>query len=79
MPHDQDGAMNRFAVLFFTLVNAATAGGAVIPSVVQERAVFYREQSSGAYRTLTYPKKRERGREGEGRERRERVGKRIRM
>eukprot|EP00026_Physarum_polycephalum_P000679 Phypoly_transcript_00680.p1 GENE.Phypoly_transcript_00680~~Phypoly_transcript_00680.p1 ORF type:complete len:1306 (+),score=176.26 Phypoly_transcript_00680:244-4161(+) len=54
MPNDQSGATNRFAVVFFTLVNAATAGGAVIPSVVQERAVFYREQASGSYRTFTY-------------------------
>lgn len=46
--------MNRFAVIFFTLVNAATAGGAVIPSVVQERAVFYREQAAGSYRAITY-------------------------
>lgn len=52
---DQKGAAGRPAVLFFVLVTAATTGGAVIPSVVQERAIFYREQASGAYRSVTYP------------------------
>ena len=69
--NNQDSAEGRFEVIFFSLVNTATAGSAVIASILEERAVFYREYSSGYYRVIAYLKYKKKEEE-EGGERRRR-------
>lgn len=54
LDHDQSGASDRFGLLFFVLIIMGTSANNAVPNVVDGRAVFYREQASGAYRPLSY-------------------------
>lgn len=54
LDHDQSGASDRFGLLFFVLIIMGTSANNSVPNVVDGRAVFYREQASGAYRPLSY-------------------------
>ncbi|EGC32253.1 hypothetical protein DICPUDRAFT_155800 [Dictyostelium purpureum] len=54
MDNEQENVYNRVSLLFFSLMFGGMAGMSVIPVVVTERAVFYREQASGMYRVWLY-------------------------
>lgn len=54
LDHDQDGASDRFGLLFFILIIMGTSANNAVPNVVGGRAVFYREQAAGAYRAASY-------------------------
>jgi ABC-type multidrug transport system permease subunit len=54
LDHDQSGASDRFGLCFFILIIMGTSANNAVPTVVNGRAVFYREQAAGAYRPLTY-------------------------
>jgi hypothetical protein len=52
--HDQAGAQDRFGMLYFILLCVGFIANDAVPTVVDSRPVFYREQASGAYRSITY-------------------------
>eukprot|EP00026_Physarum_polycephalum_P000882 Phypoly_transcript_00883.p1 GENE.Phypoly_transcript_00883~~Phypoly_transcript_00883.p1 ORF type:complete len:1263 (+),score=177.54 Phypoly_transcript_00883:79-3867(+) len=51
---DQSGLSNRFVVIFFAAMLNCLSGASVIPVVVNERAVFYREDASKSNRPFVY-------------------------
>eukprot|EP01111_Echinosteliopsis_oligospora_P017833 TRINITY_DN7878_c0_g1_i2.p1 TRINITY_DN7878_c0_g1~~TRINITY_DN7878_c0_g1_i2.p1 ORF type:complete len:378 (+),score=52.27 TRINITY_DN7878_c0_g1_i2:168-1136(+) len=51
---DQTGVRDRTSLIFFSITFSGFVGFGLLPSVMQERAVFYHEQASGTYKPLAY-------------------------
>eukprot|EP01133_Synstelium_polycarpum_P007442 gene7442-8708_t len=52
--NDQEGVIDRISFIFFTSTFASIACLSNIPSIFEERTLYYREVDSGTYRHLTF-------------------------
>ncbi|GAM29228.1 hypothetical protein SAMD00019534_124040 [Acytostelium subglobosum LB1] len=54
LDNDQPGARNKLAMIFLSFLFGGMASISKIPLVVEDRAVYYRDNSSGSYPSVLY-------------------------